>query len=157
MLGGGVHMVDLLLWLTGDTVEEVAAFGTGLATRDTAYQGDDTRIAILRFASGALGKIGANFPCVYPHHHKVGIYGTKATFENNVDGALLIETRDPEVAPARITTAYPGVAKHALIGAFIDSVLGQGEPLVRPEDIFGCMDVCLRIDEAAMARQVLSD
>lgn len=149
MLGGGVHMVDLLLWLTGDTVEEVAGFGTGLATGDTDYHGDDTRIAILRFASGALGKVCANFPSVYPHHHKVAVYGTKATFENNVDGALLIETRDPQIAPVRIDTAYPGVAKHALIGAFINSVLGDGEAVVGPEDIFAAMDICLRIDEAS--------
>ncbi|MBM3545141.1 MAG: Gfo/Idh/MocA family oxidoreductase [Alphaproteobacteria bacterium] len=148
MLGGGVHMIDLLLWLTGDRVEEVAAFGTGLATRDSAFQGDDTRIAILRFASGALGKIGANYPCVYPHHHKVAVYGTHATFENNVDGALLFKSRDPSVPPARIQTAYPGVAKHALIAGFIDSVLGQGAPDVEPEEIFACMDTCLRIDEA---------
>ena len=151
ILGGGVHMVDLLLWLTGDRVEEVAAFGTGLATKDTAYQGDDTRIAILRFASGAIGKIGANFPCIYPHHHKIAVYGTKATFENNVDGALLIETRDPQVAPTKIDTAYPGVAKHALIGAFIDDVLGKGKSDVGAEEIFACMDVCLRIDEAVLA------
>ena len=156
MLGGGVHMVDLLLWLTGDTVEEVAAFGTGLATRYTYYQGDDTRIAILRFASGALGKICANFPCIYPHHHKVAVYGTQATFENNVDGALLIETRDPQVVPTKIDTAYPGVAKHALIGAFIDSILGQGKALVGPEEIFACMDVCLKIDDAVRADGRLS-
>jgi predicted dehydrogenase len=153
MLGGGVHMVDLLLWLTGDTVEEVAAFGSGLATRNTDYQGDDTRIAILRFASGALGKVCANYSCVYPHHHKVAIYGTEATFENNVDAGLLIETRDPAVAPTKIDTAYPGVAKYALIGAFIDSILGDGEAIVGPEDIFAAMDVCLRIDEAVKIRR----
>jgi len=150
MLGGGVHMVDLLLWLTGDRVEEVASFGTGLATRDSTFQGHDTRIAILRFASGAIGKVVANFACVYPHHHKIAVYGTKATFENNVDAALLIETRDTKVMPARLDTLYPGVAKHALIASFVDSILGQGVADVEAEEIFACMDVCLMIDEHAV-------
>jgi predicted dehydrogenase len=149
MLGGGVHMVDLLLWLTGDRIEDVAAFGTGLATRDTTFKGDDTRIALLRFASGAIGKVAANFPCIYPHHHKIAVYGSKATFENSVEGALLFETREPGAAPTRIDTPYPGVAKHALIGGFVDSVLGKGPADVEAEEIFACMDVCLRIDEAA--------
>lgn len=148
MLGGGVHIVDLMLWLTGDRVVEVAAFGTGLATRDTAFDGDDTRIAILRFASGMLAKVSANFACVYPHHHRISLYGTRATFENNVDAALLYESRDPAAAPERLDTAYPGVAKHALIGNFIDSITGRSEPIVASEEIFACMDVCLSIDEA---------
>lgn len=155
MLGGGVHMVDLLLWLVGDKVEEVAAFGTGLATRGTNYRGDDTRIAILRFASGALGKICANFPCVYPHHHKITVYGTKGTFENNVGEALLIKTRDPSIAPARLDTLYPGIAKHALIPSFVDSIIGIGNGTtdIGAEEIFACMDVCLSIDEAVMTEK----
>ena len=77
-----------------------------------------------------IGKVAANFPCIYPHHHKIAVYGSKATFENSVEGALLFETREPGAAPTRIDTAYPGVAKHALIGGFVDSVLGMGAALL---------------------------
>ena len=29
-----------------------------------------------------IAKISSNFGCVYPHFHKLAIYGTKKTFEN---------------------------------------------------------------------------
>lgn len=147
-LGGGVHIVDLLLWLTGERIVEVAAFGTGVATEGTGYAGDDTRVALLRFASGMLGKVAANFACVYPHHHKLAVYGTRGTFENAPDGARLFTSRDPDDAPQRLETDYPGVAKHALIGNFVDAILGRAEADVTPEEIFACMDACLAIDEA---------
>lgn len=151
MLGGGVHIIDLMLWLTGDKVSEIAAVGSGLATRGTSYHGDDLRVAILKFESGMLAKISANFACVYPHHHRLSIYGTEATFENNVEGALLFTSRDPAQRPMQIDTAYPGVPKYALMDNFIDSILGKAEPLVAPAEIFESMDVCLRIDEAMQA------
>ncbi len=151
MLGGGVHIIDLMLWLTGDTVVEVSGFGSDLATRNSAYKGHDLRVALLRFGSGMLGKISANFACVYPHHHRFSVYGTAASFENNLDCGLFYTDRNPAVPPQRLEGPYPGVDKYALISGFIDDIRGQGRCDVIAEDVYACMDVCLRVDEAILS------
>ncbi|RPH73260.1 gfo/Idh/MocA family oxidoreductase, partial [bacterium] len=56
-LGGGVHMVDLILWLVGKRVTEVVAWGNRIATEGTSFRYEDYVVAMLRFEDGTLGKV----------------------------------------------------------------------------------------------------
>ena len=152
MLGGGVHVVDLLLWLTGKRVVEVAAFGNNICTRGTAFESTDATLAILRFEDGAFAKVSANFGCVHPHFHRLLVYGTKATFENRVESGLLWRSRD--AAPELVDAAYPGAEKGALIPGFVDRILRGTPAPVTEEDVMRTMDVCFAIDRAVASRSV---
>lgn len=145
-LGGAVHIIDLLLWLTGDRVVEVTAIGNGIASEGSAYRGRDLASALLRFESGMIGKVSANFGCVYPHFHRLAVYGTKATFENGHNAGLLWRSRDPKIAPESLTSAYPGVEKGDLIPSFVDAILGKGAAAVTEQEVLATMAVGLAID-----------
>jgi len=152
ILGGGIHLVDLILWLTGERPIDVVGFGSGLASRHTAFKGNDLVLALLRFPSGLLVKIGANFASVHPHFHRFLAYGTAATFEN-VQGspeaaARLWQSRDATVEPQAIEAPYPGIGKGVLIPSFVAAVLGRGEPEVPEPEVFDALSVCLAIDRA---------
>lgn len=148
MLGGGVHVVDLMLWLTGKRVIEVTAFGNDIATRETSFTGLDLVAALLRFEDGAVAKVTANFACVFPHFHRLLAYGTEATFENGVDAAALWRSRDPATPPERLETPYPAVAKGALIPSFVERILRGTPAVVTEDDVFRTMSVCFAIDRA---------
>jgi predicted dehydrogenase len=148
MLGGGVHVVDLLLWLAGERVVEVAGFGNRIATTGTPFRFDDMAVAILRFASGATAKVTANFACVFPHFHRLLVYGTAATFENGFEHGLVWRSREPGAMPERMDEAYPGAEKGDLIPSFIDAILGRRTAEIAERDVFDAMSVCLAIDEA---------
>ncbi len=145
MLGGGVHVVDLLLWLSGERVVEVVAYGNRIASEGTKFRFDDLVVGLLRFESGALGKVSANFGAVMPHFHAVELYGTDGTFVNGIGDATLY-TRDTQT---QIDDAYPGVPKGALIPSFVDAVLGRGPAAVSPDEVFATLDVCFALEEAA--------
>jgi predicted dehydrogenase len=147
MLGGGIHMVDLLLWLTGGRVVEVSALGNGIASAG-GFAGNDLAVALLRFADGAVAKVAANFGCVHPHFHRLLIYGSEATFENAVPSAWRHTSRDPAAPPTRIDTPYPGVSKGALIPSFVDAIMGRGPAEVTADDVFAALSVCLAIDRS---------
>jgi predicted dehydrogenase len=155
MLGGGIHMVDLVLWLTGESPVEVTAFGSGLASRDTKFQGNDLAVALLRFESGLLAKIGANFASVHPHHHRLFVYGTEASFANPAEDltgpAMLWKSRDPQAPPLPVHEAYPGVDKGDLLPAFLEAIQGRGEPGVNEREVFAAMATCLAIDASIHA------
>ena len=53
LINQGVHTVDLLLWLLGDVTRVQARTSTALH----AIEAEDTAVAILQFASGALGVV----------------------------------------------------------------------------------------------------
>ncbi len=153
MLGGGVHLVDLLLWLMVDEVVEVMAYGNRLASGETPVPCDDLVAALLKFKSGAVGKITVNFGVVRPHFHPLKLCGTRATFLNGPDHGLLYTSRDPAVAPEPMTEPYPGVAKGALLTPFVEAVLGQGPPPVSADDVFRCLSVCFAVDRSLKSGQ----
>ena len=146
--GGGVHMVDLLLWITGDEVVEVAAYGNAIASKGTQFRCNDMVTSILKFKSGMAGKVAVNFGCVYPHFNALTLYGTCATFINGLRCGLLYTSRDPAVEPEKITVPYPGVEKGALIPNFINWILGKGDPVVNEDDAFRTMSICFAIEKA---------
>jgi predicted dehydrogenase len=146
--GGGIHIIDLLLWLTGDRIAEVAAYGNNIASQGTSFRFNDMVVCILKFQSGLVGKISANFGCVFPHFHKLSMYGTKATFVNGLEHATLFTSRDPAKKAKKITTAYPGTHKGDLIYSFVDSILHDVPADVSSEDVFNSMSVCLAIEKA---------
>ncbi len=151
--GGAIHLIDLMQWLTGKKIRQVAAFGTDLAIRDHGLDIDDTVVALLKFDDGLIGKVSSNFSCVYPHFHKLTVYGTKATFENGIDSAAIYQSRDPGVAPKEINTAYPGIQKGDLIPSFVDGILKKGTPIVSAEDTLSCMAACLAIERSLKSGQ----
>jgi len=147
--GGGVHIADLLMWLARDRIVEVSAMGNAIASADAGFGNFDMVVSCLRFASGAVGKLGVNFGCVFPHFHNLAVYGTEATFVNGLDCARLYTSRDPAVHPAEITTAYPGAHKGELLESFIGAVLGQGPAEVSAVDAFASLAVCFAIEQSA--------
>jgi predicted dehydrogenase len=148
VLGGGVHVVDLLLWLAGKRVVEVAAFGNDISTRGTTFRSADAVLAILRFEDRSMAKVTANFGCVFPHFHRVLVYGTKATFENGADAGLVWHSREKDAAPERMTEAYPGAQKGALIPSFVEKILRGTPAAVTEDDVMRTMEVCFAIDRA---------
>lgn len=148
MLGGGIHMVDLLIWMVGSPVIEVSAVGNKVCSAGSSFQTPDMVMAWLRFGDGTIGKVGANFGCVYPHFHKIVLYGTERTFENGIGGGVMILSRDTQETPLPIHSAYPGTAKGDLIPGFIDAILGKGKAAVEEVDVFRTMSTCLAIDKS---------
>jgi predicted dehydrogenase len=158
-LGGGIHVVDLLLWLSGERPVEVTAYGSNLGSAGTGFEGTDLVLALLRFESGLVAKIGANFASVYPHFHRLMVYGTKATFENLPptisSAARLWKERDGGGPPQVIDEPYPAVEKGDLIPSFVEAVLGRGAPEVQEEEAFACIATCLAIDRSASERRAV--
>ncbi len=144
--GGGIHMVDLMLWFADSPVVEVSAMANKICTQGTAFNHDDLVIANLRFESGVLGRLGANFGCVHPHYHAVEVYGTKASFVNGREQAIWYQERESPGEVMQQTNA--GIAKGVLFSDFIDCIVDRREPIVCREDVFSAMSVCLAVEES---------
>lgn len=152
--GGAVHVIDLLRWLTGARIVDVAAFGNQIASRGSQFRFNDTVVSSIRFDNGISGHAGVTYGCVRPHTHDLAIFGTQATFINDVPDGKLFASRDPGEAPTPVREPYPGVHKGALIENFVDSILNDVPLVVGTEEVFATMSVCLAIEEAAASGTV---
>jgi len=148
VLGGAVHVVDLLLWLTGRRVTQVSARGNRIAAAGSKYRFDDFVVATLELEGGLLAKVSANFGCVHPHFHAVKVFGTEATFVNGLPDATLYTERGEHSRARAIDAAYPGVDKGALIHSFIESIVTEAPAAVTADEVFETMAVCFAIEQA---------
>src|SRR5205823_13236680 len=125
MEGGGVHLIDLLLWMLGERPVRVFSAGNRVATRDTAFRHNDYATAILEMASGMIATITANFGAVHRHHHVVRIFGTAATFLYDDAGPRLHMSRDPEASAVPVPHAPLPATKGDLIDGFVAAILND--------------------------------
>lgn len=122
MEGGGIHLVDLLLWITGERPRNVWATGNRLCSAGTRFRSKDFVSATLTFPSGLVARITANFGCVHPHQHVVRLFGTRRTFLYDDVGPRLQSHRDPG-PPARSVPKDPlPPHKGALLPLFVRAI-----------------------------------
>ena len=147
-LGGGIHLIDLMSWVTGERFTEVFAYGNKLATQNSSFSGHSLTSAIMKSSSGCTTSLTSNFGSVTPHHHKLCVYGTDGTFEQSHMNASYFFSRDPTVEPENVDSPYPGTHKGNLLYDFVDSIIGEKQPLVKAQEVVDAMSVALAIDES---------
>lgn len=151
VLGGAIHLVDLLLWMTGlRAVEVTSAISSSIATRGTKFRHPDFAMATLALEGGATMKVTANLGCVSPHFHGVRVYGTEATFHNGLPHGVVYSQPSPEepMRQEQVTAAYPGVQKGDLIFSFVESIVSGAPARVTAQDVFDTLAVCFAIERA---------
>ena len=96
LINQGVHTIDLLLWLLGDVVRVQAR----TATKLHKIEAEDTAVAILEFASGALGVFHATTAAYPGYPRRVEISGSEGTVILEHDRIIAADLRN---APAATT------------------------------------------------------
>jgi len=146
--GGGIHLIDLILWLSGENPKEVFAFGNNISTENTAFKYPDFVAALFKFKSGLIAKITANFGSVTRHGHKLCVYGTKGTFIHGHDGAFYCQSRDREASFQMVEDTYPGANKGDMIPSFIDYILEGKRPIIAEKEVFDVMSASLAVEQS---------
>jgi predicted dehydrogenase len=150
MQGGGVHLVDLMLWLTGQKPTSVAAAGNRICTSGTGSRYNDYVATTFRFPSGLIGRITANFGCVHRHMHVLRVFGTRATFILDDQGVRLHESRDPAGTARALDLATLPATKGDLIPGFVAAILDGSDPGPAARREFDVISACVAADRAAL-------
>jgi len=153
MLGGAIHLIDLMLWLTGQRPVRASAVGNRISTADSGFRYDDYRAATLEFESGLVARISANFGSVHKHQHVLRVFGTEGTFLYDDAGARLHASRDPAQAARRLDEAALPAGKGLLIPSFLDAISGKTDYRAETQSFFDGISICLACDRAAAARR----
>jgi predicted dehydrogenase len=154
MLGGGVHLVDLMLWVTGQRPVRVSAVGNRVSTVGTAFRYDDFVAATFEFESGLVGRITANYGSVCAHRHVVRVFGTKAMFVSDDAGARLHMSREPSVPPRRVALAPLAAGKGDLVPRFLATVEAGGDDESVKHEL-DLVSVCAAADRALAERRTI--
>ena len=136
LMNQGIHTVDLLLWLFGPVSRVTAR----TATRVHQIEVEDTAVAVLEFASGALGVIEAA-TSIYPGYaRRVEVTGSEGTLilENDRLATIDLKNASPDEASGQVevtpaaSSSSPIVADTSahrrVIEDFIDAIRTRRQP-----------------------------
>jgi UDP-N-acetyl-2-amino-2-deoxyglucuronate dehydrogenase len=104
LVNQGIHTVDLLLWLLGP----VARVRALTATRLHPIEGEDVALALLEFASGAVGTLEATTVAFPGYPRRIEISGTEGTVVVEGDRVVAADLRRP--APGLVSESEEGGA-----------------------------------------------
>ena len=113
LINQAIHTVDLLLWLLGDVVRVQARTATALHD----IEAEDTAVAILEFASGALGVFHATTAAYPGYPRRVELTGTEGTVILEQDRILKADLRN---TPADFSVGAPDENQSASSAAVSD-------------------------------------
>jgi len=134
LINQAVHTVDLLLWLFGDVIGVQAARKTALHP----IEAEDTLVATLEFANGAIGTLQAT-TSVYPGYpRRVELTGSEGTVIIEHDRLLSADLRsappdfrstgDDQNASASSPTVSDVRGHQAALEDFIHAIQSNGTP-----------------------------
>jgi len=158
ILGAGIHMIDLLNWVTNLLPVEVKAYGNQIATKNSDLKHNDYASILIRYETGLVVQVSAHGGCTHPHFHDLRVFGTKKTFINGISGGVWINSADPDVRPVGVEEEYPGKAERSgIIRTFVDSIVNKKiKPMVSINDIFNAMSICFAAEKAMSTNTTVS-
>lgn len=148
--GGAIHLIDLILWLSEQCPEEVFAYGNRISSEGSTFRHNDFVAALLKFESGLVAKISANFASVTRHGHKLCVYGTKGTFIHGHNDAFYYKFRDLDAIPELVNDIYPDANKGDMIPSFIRYILHGERPLIAEKEVLEAMAVSLSVEQSVL-------
>jgi predicted dehydrogenase len=147
MQGGGIHILDLMLWLTDQKPVTVFSDSNKIVTANSSFKYHDFHSALFNFESGLVARITANFGCVHKHQHAIRIFGTKGTFIHDDMGARVHWTRNEASPPEYIELAPKPTHKGVLLREFLEDIDNQTHNCYAQRE-FDLMSVVLAADES---------
>jgi predicted dehydrogenase len=153
ILGGAIHLIDLIIWLSNKKVQSVIAEGNKISTMNTKFNNYDLVSALLKFEDGMIGKVTSNFASVTPHHHIISVYGTKSAFFYNNKEVKFYKSRD-DLNLKKQNSKFSNKQKSQILNSFIDSVYYQKDlKIVRENEIINLMSVCFAIEKSLKTKK----
>jgi predicted dehydrogenase len=136
LINQGIHTVDVLLWLLGDVTRVQARMSTALHS----MEGEDTIVALLEFASGALGMLLAATSAYPGYPRRIELTGSEGTLMLEGDRLVRADLRRPRpdvssgipvrepIENASLPTVSDASAHRAVLEDFIRAIQNNTAP-----------------------------
>ncbi len=152
LLSAGCHAVDAARWFVRSRVLEVAAVANTSRSNRLAYEYDTNSITLLKFANGAIGKIGCSIECVMPYQFNILLQGDAGSIRNHEVFTSRWPGQKDWAAVPTITPDTAEVSHHPFAGEvdhFVDCILRGVESHASVRDAVETHRICFASEIAA--------
>ena len=141
ILGAGIHVIDLVMWLTGLRPKFVSVYNNNKFTKNTNFKKNSLVLMVFEFPNNILVKITANGFATHEHFHELKIFTKTKTLVNSKLGAYLSYKKNIK----KINFSYPDKKRrNKLIHNFLDILLKKNiKPIIDHNEQIDLMSACL--------------
>ena len=146
ILGAGIHMIDLAMWMLNKRPHSVFTVANNIATSKTTFKKNSMALVILEFPGNVIVKITANAVAVHDHFHEIKIFAKNMTINNTMNGSFLFTKNKIK----KNKFFYPDRKnRKKLIYNFLDTISHKKiKPIISQKEQFDLMSVCIAAEEA---------
>lgn len=144
-LGGGIHLIDLIMWLTNFNVKKIKTMQNKIVTFNSKFKFPDFVCSFLKFKNNVIAKITSNFGSMHKHSHFLKVYGTKCTYI--YDGTYEKYYFDRNNKKKVIRKVKKNKSKSIILNSFINKILKIDNMIVSFGDIEKVMEIAFKIDK----------
>ncbi|OIK12852.1 dehydrogenase [Bacillus sp. MUM 116] len=143
----GVHKTDLIRYLLGEEIVEVAAFVETSAKTNSDV--DDNAVCILKTESGIVGTLAASWSYVSKEDNSTIIYGENAILrlEEDPNFSLIVHYKNGETVKYELgkiqSNEEGGQQSSHVIENFVECILNSSEPPITGEEGMKSLNVIL--------------
>lgn len=155
----GVHKTDLIRFLLGEEITEVAAFVETSAKGETDV--DDNAVCILKTASGIIGTLAASWAYNTEQDNSTVIYGEKATLrlEDDPDHSLIVQYTNGDIVKYELdaiqTNEARGQTTSHVIDHFVDAIINDTDVPVSGEEGMKSLAVVLAALASSQEKRII--
>lgn len=149
----GIHMVDLMRWVSAREFREASAFQSNVGFRDMGEMENNTAV-IFRLDNQGTASLRMDYlrPRSAPTHgdDRLRIAGTQGIVEYGEGRALTLMTGAKK--PTEISSLPP--AKFLFVD-FLDSLYNGKKHIITPEEVYRVTEIVLKAREAAESNRIV--
>jgi predicted dehydrogenase len=152
--GGGVHILDLLLWFVEDEVVEVFGYGNRKCITQTGLDTFDCLTAVLKFRHGAIAKTTTSFGTDRPQPPGIELCGTQGCYLSGPEPRFGRGARQPQFET--LVVDPPGDLRALLVEDFLGAIENDTQPLTHLTAAAQVTAVCIAAFESAKTGRPVS-
>ena len=147
ILGAGIHIIDLVMWILRSKPISVTTFSNRKSTIKSKFRKNSLYVMLFEFPSKILVKITANGAAAHNHYHEMKIFSKNETLVHSNLGTYSYTNDKLD----RIYKSYPDkINRKKLIQNFIDNLINPKlKNFISHQEQFDLMSVCFYAQKSA--------
>lgn len=148
ILGGGIHIIDIIQNLFGEKFKIVNIEGNKIVTKKTKFKNLDFVTVVLKNSQNLIVKLNFNFGCVMPHSHIFRVYGTNGSYFLDNEKETLYQRKEGIIKKKfskKISTSH--IYKKKILKSFINNIKNGSEPIINKKNLFQSIQTAIDFEK----------
>ncbi len=156
ILGGGIHLIDLILKIKEKKVKEIYTMSNKLISRKFKNYANDFAVSLLKFDDNSIAKISSNFSSPSDHHHIFNVYAQNTSFFYNRNKSEQYFRENENKSSIKLNYKYDNKTKGKMLLNFLSAISRKNSNLIISEnELFYLMKICLFLVQSQKKNRII--